>query len=255
MADSVLDFYEQLAEDYHLIFSDWRHSIAHQGQVLDRLLDAELGPGHHDVLDASCGIGTQALGLALLGHHVHATDFSPASVQRAEREAVSLGVQLTTGVADLRTLDTQVPGTFDAVLSCDNALPHLLSDEDLRNTTRAVAAKLRPGGLFLASIRDYDRLLEEKPRATQPQVIDSPEGRRIIFQVWDWAEDGHSYTFSLFIVRQRGEHWATSERRTVYRTLRRATLEEALGAAGFTHLRWHEPTESGFYQPIVTARR
>ncbi len=255
MADSVLDFYDQLAEDYHLIFSDWRRSIAHQGQVLDRLLGAELGPGAQAVLDASCGIGTQALGLALLGHRVHATDLSPTSVQRAEREGGSLGVSLSTGVADLRTLDTQVAGTFDVVLSCDNALPHLLSDEELHDATRAVAAKLRPEGLFLASIRDYDRLLEEKPRATQPQVIDSPEGRRIVFQVWDWAEDGRSYTFSLFIVRQRGEQWETSERRAVYRTLRRATLEEALGAAGFTQLRWHEPTESGFYQPIVTARR
>jgi SAM-dependent methyltransferase len=255
MADSVLDFYDQLAEDYHLIFSDWRRSIAHQGQVLDQLISGELGPGPHSLLDASCGIGTQALGLALLGHRVHATDLSPTSVQRAEREAGSLGVSLSTGVADLRTLDTQVAGTFDVVLSCDNALPHLLSDEELHDATRAVAAKLRPEGLFLASIRDYDRLLEEKPRATQPQVIDSPEGRRIVFQVWDWAEDGRSYTFSLFIVRQRGEQWETSERRAVYRTLRRATLEEALGAAGFTQLRWHEPTESGFYQPIVTARR
>jgi glycine/sarcosine N-methyltransferase len=37
--------------------------------------------------------------------------------------------------------------------------------------------------------------------------------------------------------------------------LLRAELDAALGAAGFTHLRWHEPDRSGFHQPIVTARR
>jgi SAM-dependent methyltransferase len=255
MANSVLDFYEQLAEDYHLIFADWRRSLSRQGEVLHRLLQAELGPGPQTLLDASCGIGTQALGLASLGHRVHATDLSPASVQRAAREAQALGVPLTTGVADLRTLDAQVPGTFDAVLSCDNALPHLLSDEELRATTHAIAAKLRPGGVFLASIRDYDRLLEERPRATQPQVIDSPEGRRLVFQVWDWAEDGRTYTFSLFLVRQRGEQWETVRHETVYRALRRVELDAALGAAGFTHIHWHEPADSGFYQPLVTAHR
>lgn len=255
MADSVLDFYDQLAGDYDLIFADWRRSIARQGDVLERLLDAELGPGPHSLLDASCGIGTQALGLAARGHRVHATDLSPVSVQRAAQEASSLGVPLTTGVADLRTLDTQVPGTFDAVLSCDNALPHLLTDGELRAATRAVSAKLRPGGVFLVTLRDYDKLLEEKPHATLPQVIDSPEGRRIVFQVWDWAEDGRTYAFSLFLVRQRGGHWETTQHRTVYRALRRAELDAALGAAGFTHIRWHPPEASGFYQPVVTARR
>ncbi|EPX65405.1 hypothetical protein D187_000831 [Cystobacter fuscus DSM 2262] len=50
-------------------------------------------------------------------------------------------------------------------------------------------------------------------------------------------------------------HWETSQHGTVYRALRRAELDAALGAAGFTHLRWHLPEESGFYQPVVIARR
>jgi glycine/sarcosine N-methyltransferase len=34
-----------------------------------------------------------------------------------------------------------------------------------------------------------------------PQVVDDPEGRRIAFQVWDWASDGRSYTFKQFFLR------------------------------------------------------
>ncbi|WNG20621.1 hypothetical protein [Cystobacter fuscus] len=67
--------------------------------------------------------------------------------------------------------------------------------------------------------------------------------------------DGRTYAFSLFLVRQRGGHWETAQHRTVYRALRRVELDAALGAAGFTHIRWHPPEASGFYEPVVTARR
>ena len=151
---SPVDFYERLAPDYHLIFADWQASVRRQGTALDALIRARLGPPPLSVLDCSCGIGTQAIGLALCGYTVHATDLSPAAVARAEREAAALGAAVTWGVADLRTLDRQVAGTFNVVLSCDNSLPHLLSDDDLSLAARGMWAKLRPGGLLLASIRD-----------------------------------------------------------------------------------------------------
>jgi hypothetical protein len=82
-----------------------------------------------------------------------------------------------------------------------------------------------------------------------------PKAGGASIQVWDWAEDGRTYAFSLFLVRQRGGHWEATQQRMVYRALRRAELDAALGAAGFTHIRWYAPEESGFYQPVVTARR
>ena len=39
------------------------------------------------------------------------------------------------------------------------------------------------------------------------------------------------------------------------RTLRRDELSAVLQATGFGQVRWLMPRESGFYQPIVTARR
>ena len=68
MADSVRAFYDELAESYHLIFADWQGSMRRQATALDRLIQEQLGPGPHAILDCACGIGTQAIGLALLGH-------------------------------------------------------------------------------------------------------------------------------------------------------------------------------------------
>ena len=104
MTDSVTAFYDSLASEYHLLFADWDASVRRQGEILDRLIAAQLGPPPHTVLDCACGIGTQALGLAQLGYTVHGTDISPAAVERSRREAVRLGVPLTTAIADLRAL-------------------------------------------------------------------------------------------------------------------------------------------------------
>jgi glycine/sarcosine N-methyltransferase len=254
MTDSVTGFYDGLADEYHLLFADWDASVKRQGEILDRLIAGIIGPPPQRVLDCSCGIGTQAIGLAGRGYQVHGTDISPAAVERAQREAARLGVALTTGLADMRALDT-VAGSFDVVLSCDNAVPHLLGDDDLRQAVRGMLAKLRPDGLLVVSIRDYDDLIAQKPRAELPRVFDRPEGRQIAFQVWDWDQDAPTYTVHQFVTRERDGAWETHHEATVYRALQRADLAEVVQAAGFREVGWHLPETTGYYQPILTARR
>lgn len=260
MPDTAYEFYQQLAKDYHLIYADWTKAIERQGTALDRLIrahcrvDPNCEQPLHTLLDCSCGIGTQAIGLAQRGYMVHASDISPAAVKRAEQEAARFGVSMQTSVADIRTLASQIPGQFDVVLSCDNAVPHLLSDDDLLAAAQNMRAKLNPGGLLLISIRDYDHLVLEKQHATQPQVFDDDSGRRIVFQVWDWSEDGRQYTINMFILRQTAKGWKTTNYATTYRALMRAEFSAALSQAGFENIRWHMPQDTGYYQPVVTAQ-
>jgi SAM-dependent methyltransferase len=174
-------------------------------------------------------------------------------VERACREAETFGVSIPFGVADVRTLSEQVSGTFDAVLACDNALPHLLSDEDLQRAVHNMAARLRPGGMFVASTRDYDELVRQRQRVTPPRVFDDPAERRIVFQVWDWAADGRSYQVNQFVVRGAGADWQTMHFATWYRALLREELSDALRRAGFGQICWHRPEDCGWYQPVVTA--
>ncbi len=255
MSDSVSEFYDQLTGNYHLLFADWKRSILWQGEVLDALIRAEMGDLPQRVLDCTCGIGTQALSLAQRGYRVHGTDLSATAIDRARQEAGAMALSITFGVADVRTLSDQVAGTFDVVLSCDNALPHLLTDEDLKRAACSMADKLRPGGLLLASIRDYDALVRERQPATLPRVIDEAGRRRIVFQVWDWAPDGRMYEVHQFIVHGTGSDWHTAHYTTQYRALLREELHAILESAGFAKLRWLMPQESGYYQPVVIARK
>jgi glycine/sarcosine N-methyltransferase len=253
--DSVLKFYQDLASEYHHIFADWKQSVLWQGEVLDGIIRAALGKQPASLLDCTCGIGTQAIGLALRGYTVHATDLSPVAVERARREAASFGVTATFGVADVRTMAAQVPGSFEAVIACDNSLPHLLNDEDLRQAVHNVGAKLPANGLFLASIRDYDQITAEKPCSTMPRVFDDPEGRRIAFQVWDWSQDGRAYVVHQFMLKEVEGDWQAEHYVTQYRALLRHELSQCLREAGFSNIEWQMPAESGYYQPIVIARK
>jgi glycine/sarcosine N-methyltransferase len=255
MSDPVREFYDTLASNYHFIFADWHKSIARQSDVLDRLLRANLSAEAYSVLDCACGIGTQALGLALRGWHVHATDLSAEAVERAQIEAESLGLNMTFGVADFRTLRQTVPGTYDAIIACDNAIAHLQTPLDLALALDNMTGKLRPGGVLLLSLRDYDRTVQEMPRSTLPVVHDLGGERIIVFQVWDWNADATGYRLSHFTVKQRGDTHETICAVSDLRAWQRADISAALKRIGMADITWHMPESSGFYQPIVTARR
>lgn len=248
-------FYDALADDYHLIFKDWAGAVMWNGEVLAALI-RHYGPQKAmplSVLDCASGIGTQALGLAQQGYRVHATDISAAAIERAQAEAQTLGLSLSFSVADMRVLDQALDGSFDVVLAYDNALPHLLSDADLSQAAQALYAVTAPGGIFTASIRDYDALLQERPSLMSQRVLGADEQRRVSLQYWEWAGDHYSVT--QFLLVRAGDDWQMRHYTTRYRALQRATLSAALERAGFVDVTWLLPAASGYYQPIVIARR
>ena len=253
--EDVIAFYDTAAADYHLIFRDWLQAQEEQGRLLDRLIRTYIDAAQFplSVLDCTCGIGTQAIGLAKQdGYLIHASDISPQALARAKREAEQAGVRITFEVADMRTLSKTITEQFDVVIAFDNAIPHLLTDEDLSLAVQELRAKTRAGGLFLASIRDYDALLEERPQLVSPRLIATESGMRVLFQVWEWQQE-EQYRLTQFIVLPQGSQWQMRSCTTTYRALRRETLTSALSQAGFAEIRWLMPAESGFYQPIVVA--
>jgi SAM-dependent methyltransferase len=259
MTHEVLNFYESLTDYYHLIFEDWDRSIQRQARVLQSLLSRELPNRPWNILDCACGIGTQALGFASLGHHVVASDLSPAAVERAQREARTRHLDLQFHVSDMTTL-SEIPEThFDVVAALDNALPHLSADQ-LAQAIQTIASRLPSGGLFTASIRDYDQILLQRPTMQEPAFFGSDGTRRIVHQVWDWI-DNTKYTLHLYITLEAVESdeanqkWQTHHFVSEYRCLKRQELSDALQSAGFQEPTWLMPAESNYYQPIVLAKR
>lgn len=253
MSYSTPGFYDQLAEYYHLIFEDWDRSIERQAAALNRLL-AEFVSNHPlRILDCACGIGTQALGFARNGHHVVASDVSTAAVKRAGREAESRGLNLSCRVSDMTSLAEIREKDFDVVAALDNALPHL-TNEQLHAALRATHSRLRSGGLFLASTRDYDELIEQRPTVQGPVFYGSEGNRRIVLQVWDWVGEAR-YVLHMYISHQDPGGWQTHHFVSQYRCVLHEELFRALESAGYEEIQWLTPDQSGFFQPIVVARK
>src|SRR5215468_9042236 len=101
---SVADFYNRVSPFYRLIYPDWDASVQRQSFELDSVIREVWGGRVKTILDATCGVGTQALGLAGLGYDVTASDISPTSLDRAKEEATRRNLSIKFGLADLRTL-------------------------------------------------------------------------------------------------------------------------------------------------------
>ena len=256
MADPVVEIYDCMSVEYHHNMGfDWEEVMREEGAILHRFLEDRIGyQSPLSLLDCTCGIGTQALGLALQGHRVHASDLSPVSVDCARREAADFGVLMGFSVADFRDLGAVISDTFDVVISCDNAIAHCLNDDDLAAALASMKTRLKPEGLLLLSLRDYDELVKDKPRFTSQHVQDRPDGRRVVFQLRDWASDGRQYRAHQFLIKENSNGYEIKHFETVHRALLRNELMGAIRDAGYGDIRWHVPEVSGYYQPIVTAR-
>jgi glycine/sarcosine N-methyltransferase len=139
------------------------------------------------------------------------------------------------------------------VAALDNALPHLTSFQ-LKKAVRAMGSKLEPHGLLMASIRDYDNLILQRPAIQEPAFYGEARERRIVHQIWDWI-DNEQYALHLYITMQAGAEWRAHHFVTKYRCLLRAELDSVLISTGFEQVQWLMPEQSGFYQPIVLARK
>lgn len=247
--------YDEFAAYYDQIFEDWEASMARQSTVFAGILERECGDRQPiRVLDCACGIGTQSLGLAMKGFDVTGCDISIGAIQRARSEAAKRELSIPFSVASMVQLSAIPESSFDAVICIDNSLPHLQTDEDLLQASEQAYGKLRPGGSFIGSIRDYDRLVVERPTTQGPAFYSDNGSRRIVFQVWDWLDE-RRYRFHLYITRNRESEWQTFHFTSTYRAVLRRELQRILEATGFINIRWVWPSDSGFYQPIFIARR
>lgn len=244
-------FYDELAPLYHLVYADWEASIARQADALDEVIrETGSGPARR-ILDASCGIGTQSLGLARLGYEMTASDLSPGAVTRARREAAARALPIRFSIADMREAFERHGGGFDVVLACDNSVPHLLSDAEIQAAFEQFYLCTRPGGLCLISVRDYAGMELGGIQTIPYGVRSDGETRYVLLQVWEF--EGEIYDLTMYFVEDRGgAECRTRVLRTRYYAVSIDRLMELLRQAGFEAVR---RIDGRFFQPLIVGRR
>lgn len=244
-------FYDALAPWYHLVYQDWESSIGRQGRALASLLASEWGSAAHRVLDAAVGIGTQALGLAAVGFQVTGSDISLAAVQRAGEEAGRRGLRLGCLVGDVRALPVRST-TFDLVLACDNALPHLLSEDDIRCAFQECLRCIRPRGGCVISMRDYG--MPPSPGAVETQDYGDRvlSGRRCrLVQTRRWRGQFYDVAFEL-VTNDETREVVVRTPETTYFAIRVERMAILMEEAGFTRVR---RIDGCLFHPVLVGTR
>ncbi len=216
------------------------------------MLLRELGalPGSR-VHDAACGIGTQTIGLATRGWAMSATDLSPVALARAAEELRHRGLEATLAVADMRALPAVVAEPVRAVIACDNAVAHLLSDDAIRAAFRSAFEVLEPGGALVISVRDYATLARRDPDVHPHAYQRDGDTRSLAVQVWEW--DGDQYEVRLYLTREdeRGA-CVTHLMRTRFYAVHAVRLLDLMREAGFARVQRHDGV---LFQPVLVGVR
>src|ERR1700722_15081321 len=94
---STAQFYDGLTDTYHALYPDWQDATRTQAEALHGLL-RRWHQGPVDVVDVACGIGTQLIGLARLGHRLTGLGISVRAVQRGRRGGGGADVRARPGL-------------------------------------------------------------------------------------------------------------------------------------------------------------
>ncbi len=105
------------------------------------------GGDAHTLADVACGAGEFAVAMARRGLAVTGIDQSPEMLALARAAADRSSVRITWLEQDMREL--RLPEPVDAATCLYDSLNYLVDEGELRRALGAIAASLRPAGLFL----------------------------------------------------------------------------------------------------------
>jgi SAM-dependent methyltransferase len=112
------------------------------------------GVPEKSALDLACGTGSTTIALARLGLRVIGLDLSSEMLALAQDK--SENVQLTYTQQDMRSFT--LPAAVGLVVSFQDGINYLLTQEDLARTMTSVYQSLLPDGLFIFDINRVEKL-------------------------------------------------------------------------------------------------
>ncbi len=210
------------------------------------------------VLDCACGTGALAVGLALRGCDVVATDASAAMVQRTARLAHEHDADVDASVCAWE----EIPGRgwderFDVIFCVGNSLPHAAGRERRRAALRAMAAALRPGGLLVVTSRRWEQVRAGGSRLQVADRLVVRGGRRglpihhwTIPERWDQP---HFFDVAVALLGDDGAVATQRERFAFWPFTEEELLEDLRGAGLAPEEVGAAADKAGRY--LVTARR
>ena len=135
----------------------------------------------------------------------------------------------------------------------DNSLPHLTTEQSYSRQPPKFKSNCVP---VVSSLRAYATMIFSSSSARLCKARSFTATKSLaesLSKSGEWIDQFH-YRFHLYLTRRIAGNWDTSYTAALYRDFAGTNWELAFRQAGFANITWIFPTESGFYQPILTAQ-
>jgi Methylase involved in ubiquinone/menaquinone biosynthesis len=176
-----MDFYEGFARRFDRMM-EWQRRWHKEEAFFRRMLPA----GAHRILDCHCGTGFHCAMLAVMGFEVEGVDSSSHMLEVARQNLEERGVEAKLSLGDVKEM--RLSYTFDCVLSMGNSLPHEFGDDNLLRSLRHMYDALRPGGLCIVHIENFDRLYMDGDRFIPSLFSHTDNGTDVFIFAIDYFE-------------------------------------------------------------------
>ena len=140
------------------------------------------------LLDVSIGTGGMTLPLANLGIRISGSDLSETMLNRCRKKCETRNIPATLKCSDFRAVADVFDETFDCVTSTGNSLGYV-SNEDVLKTLEQMDSLVKPGGYLYLDLRNWDMILEKKPRYYLYNPSFVGDTRVNLMQFWDYLPD------------------------------------------------------------------
>jgi len=201
---------------------DWasRRQDFIEGQL--QWINQRLAPGS-SILDLACGPGFYTQRLAEMGHQCLGVDFSPASIEYAQKQAAEKNLQIDYVLQDIR--EYQTGQSFDCVMFIFGEF-NVFQAEDARKILANCRKFLKPGGLLIIEGHYFEAVRDIGLAPASWWTCEAGSGilsakPHICLQENFWDEDSSTATNRYFTIDQD-----TGEARIFCSSSTAYTLEE-----------------------------
>ncbi len=196
--------------------------------------------------------------LTEMGYIVDGIDISPDMVCKAKMNLDERGLKADVRVCDVKAVN--VDKKYDCVLSMGNSLPHEFGDENLLKALTNMYEALRPGGVCVIHMENYDRLYEDKERFIPSIYRRTKDGAEVFIFAIDYYDE--KVVFNILSVIEKGGRPPQFDVDVVeYDPIKLDRLKTLIMKAGFTEMKFYEdfrmtpPGKNNTYDLIAVAKK
>jgi SAM-dependent methyltransferase len=219
-----MDFYESFARRFDRLM-EWKRRRRKEEAFFRNVLPDDV----HSILDCHCGTGFHCAMLTEMGYDLEGVDASPHMLEVAWKNLAARNLDVPLHLGDVKKM--QPLRSYDCVLSMGNSLPHEFGDDNLLRSLERMYDALRPGGLCVIHIENFDRLCRDGDRFIPSRFSHSDGGTEAFIFAIDYYQDLVVFNI-LSVIEENGfPHFNVDV--VEYNPVPVAKLEGLMAEAGF----------------------